>query len=98
MAGSVNGANLVYAEAGAAAGSEAITEAYEAWFAERPRASEPVDIGGSRDHFGFVAAGIPTGGLFAGASESRVRLPSPLRADGREPADAVLPRRLRRRR
>ena len=32
--------------------------------------SERVDLGGSSDHFGFIRAGIPTGGLFAGASAS----------------------------
>ncbi|HEY6607879.1 MAG TPA: M20/M25/M40 family metallo-hydrolase [Candidatus Limnocylindria bacterium] len=70
MTGSVNGANLVYDEAGAAPGSTDITAAFDAWFAESGLESEHVDIGGSSDHFGFTEAGIPTGGLFAGASES----------------------------
>ena len=70
MTGSVNGANLIYDEAGAPPGSGDITEAFEAWFADNGLESERVDIGGSSDHFGFTQAGIPTGGLFAGASES----------------------------
>lgn len=70
MAGSLNGANLVYDEADAADGSAAITAAYQEWFAERGEPAETVDLGGSSDHFGFIAAGIPTGGLFAGATES----------------------------
>ncbi len=70
MTGSVNGANFVYAEAGAAPGSDAITEAYEAWFAANGLESDRIDIGGASDHSGFVQAGIPTGGLFAGASET----------------------------
>lgn len=70
MAGSVNGTTLVYDEAGAAPGSERITELYEAWFDARGEPSERVDLGGSSDHFGFREAGIPTGGLFAGASAS----------------------------
>ena len=70
MTGSVNGANLIYDEAGAPPGSTDITEAFEAWFADNGLESERVDIGGSSDHFGFTQAGIPTGGLFAGASES----------------------------
>lgn len=70
MAGSVNGATLVYDEAGAAAGSDRITAAYEAWLEARGEPFERVDIGGSSDHFGFIQAGIPTGGLFAGASET----------------------------
>lgn len=70
MAGSVNGATLVYDETGAAAGSEAISAAFEAVLADRDEPSAPVDLGGSSDHFGFQQAGIPTGGLFAGASET----------------------------
>ena len=67
MAGSPNGSNLVYAEAGAADGSDAITEAYEAWFAERGLPTARADLGGASDHRPFTLAGIPTGGLFAGA-------------------------------
>ncbi len=70
MAGSINGANLVYDEPSAAPGSSEITAAYEAWFAERNLPTQGVDLGGSSDHFGFTVAGIPTGGLFAGASAS----------------------------
>jgi Zn-dependent M28 family amino/carboxypeptidase len=68
MAGSVNGLTLVYDEAGAAPGSADITALYEAWLEERGEPFEVVDIGGSSDHFGFAEAGIPTGGLFAGAA------------------------------
>jgi hypothetical protein len=70
MTGSVNGANLVYAETGAVPGSEAITIAYEAWFAARGLDSHRADLGGASDHFGFIEAGIPTGGLFSGATET----------------------------
>jgi Zn-dependent M28 family amino/carboxypeptidase len=70
MAGSVNGATLVYDEPEAAPGSERITEAFEAWLSGRGEESHRADLGGSSDHFGFREAGIPTGGLFAGASES----------------------------
>ena len=70
MAGSVNGATMVYDEPGAAPGSERITAAYEAWLDGRGEPFERVDIGGSSDHFGFIRAGTPTGGLFAGASET----------------------------
>lgn len=67
MTGSPNGLNLIYAEVGAADGSDAITEAYEAWFAERGLPSARADLGGASDHRAFTLAGIPTGGLFAGA-------------------------------
>jgi Zn-dependent M28 family amino/carboxypeptidase len=70
MAGSLAGANLVYAEDGAPEGSRRITAAYEGWFADRGEPSERVDIGGSSDHFGFAEAGIPIGGLFAGATDT----------------------------
>ena len=69
MAGSVNGATLVYDEADAAGGSARITEVFESVLAELDEPNERVDLGGSSDHFGFIQAGIPTGGLFAGASE-----------------------------
>jgi Zn-dependent M28 family amino/carboxypeptidase len=68
MAGSVNGATLVYDEAGAAAGSAAVTDAFESALGARGEVSERTDLGGSSDHFGFQQAGIPTGGLFAGAT------------------------------
>ena len=70
MAGSLDGATLVYDEPSAPEGSAAITSSYEAWLTERGEEFESVDLGGSSDHFGFAAAGIPTGGLFAGASET----------------------------
>jgi len=88
MAGSLNGANLVYDEADAADGSAAITAAYEAWFAERGEPTEKVDLGGSSDHFGFIAAGIPTGGLFAGATASGSAAQPGTGGSGGEPADA----------
>jgi Zn-dependent M28 family amino/carboxypeptidase len=88
MAGSLNGANFVYDEAEAAPGSAAITAAYQAWFADHGEASETVDLGGSSDHFGFIAAGIPTGGLFAGATESGSAAQPGTGGTGGEPADA----------
>jgi Zn-dependent M28 family amino/carboxypeptidase len=70
MTGSVNGTTMVYDEQGAAPGSAAITEAFESVLAARGEANEGTDLGGSSDHFGFIQAGIPTGGLFAGATET----------------------------
>ena len=68
MAGSVNGLTLVYDEDAAAPGSAEITELYRAWLVDRGEPFDVVDIGGSSDHYGFAVAGIPTGGLFAGAA------------------------------
>jgi Zn-dependent M28 family amino/carboxypeptidase len=70
MAGSVNGATLVYDEVGAAAGSAAITARFEAVLTDLGEPSDRADLGGSSDHFGFIEAGIPTGGLFAGATRT----------------------------
>ena len=70
MAGSVDGANLVYDEASAAPGSERITDLFATWFDGHGQPWAAVDLGGSSDHAGFQAAGIPTGGLFAGATSS----------------------------
>jgi Zn-dependent M28 family amino/carboxypeptidase len=70
MAGSVAGATLVYDEAAAVAGSERITAAFEAWLSDRGEAAERIDLGGSSDQYGFIQAGVPTGGLFSGATET----------------------------
>jgi hypothetical protein len=88
MAGSPDGANLVYAETAAADGSMAITEAFEAWFAARGQPTDRIDLGGSSDHFAFIQAGIPTGGLFAGATGSGSAAQPGSGATGGEPADA----------
>jgi aminopeptidase S len=87
MAGSTRGANLVYDEAAAAPGSEAITPSFEDWFESRGEPTIGVDLGGSSDHFAFVEAGIPTGGLFAGATESGSAA-NPSASGAGEPADA----------
>jgi hypothetical protein len=86
MAGSPNGATLVYDEAGAPPGSENITRAFEAWLDAADEPHAPVDIGGSSDHFAFGQAGIPTGGLFSGAGDTgSAAQPSASRAGGGAP-------------
>jgi aminopeptidase S len=69
MVGSPNAVRLVYAEAGAAAGSERITARFAAHFDELGLAWEPIDLEGDSDHGPFTAAGIATGGLFSGGIE-----------------------------
>jgi aminopeptidase S len=69
MIGSPNAVRLVYAEADAADGSEAVTDAFAAYFDARGLPWEPIDLDGDSDHGPFVDAGIPTGGLFAGGIE-----------------------------
>ncbi|HEU5324294.1 MAG TPA: M20/M25/M40 family metallo-hydrolase [Candidatus Limnocylindria bacterium] len=70
MAGSLNGATLVYDDADAAPGSERLTELYGTWLTAQGEPYQPVDLSGSSDHASFTALGIPTGGLFSGASET----------------------------
>ncbi|MGH2418055.1 MAG: M28 family peptidase [Candidatus Limnocylindria bacterium] len=87
MAGSINGANLVYDEATAAEGSATITAAFERWFASEGEPTDRVDLGGSSDQYPFAAAGIPTGGLFAGATESGTAARPESSAGSAGPAD-----------
>jgi Peptidase family M28/PA domain len=87
MTGSPNGANLVYDEAAVADGSAAITAAFLEWFTDRGLEADAADLGGGSDHGAFSAAGIPTGGLFAGATASGGAA-APSASGGGEPADA----------
>lgn len=69
MLGSPNGGRIVYADAGAAAGSDRITSLFTAYFRTAGLTSDTRDLGGASDHYAFAQAGIPTGGLFSGANE-----------------------------
>jgi Zn-dependent M28 family amino/carboxypeptidase len=88
MTGSPNGANLVYDEVAAADGSAEITQAFVEWFTDRGQPFEPADLGGGSDHGSFNEAGIPTGGLFAGATETGGAAAPSASGAGGEPADA----------
>jgi aminopeptidase S len=69
MVGSSNPVRFVYDEVGAASGSEVLTEAFAAAFEDAGVAWDPIDLEGDSDHGPFVAAGIPTGGVFSGGIE-----------------------------
>ena len=69
MLASPNAVRFVYDEAGAAPGSEELTDAFGAAFDEAGLAWEPIDLEGDSDHGPFTDAGIPTGGLFSGGIE-----------------------------
>jgi Zn-dependent M28 family amino/carboxypeptidase len=88
MTGSPNGANLVYNEVAVAEGSAQITQAFVEWFTDRGQHVEPADLGGGSDHGSFNEAGIPTGGLFAGATETGGAATPSASGAGGEPADA----------
>jgi len=69
MIGSPNGVRLIYDEAAAAPGSDRLTDRLVAALESHGLAWEPIDLEGDSDHGPFVAAGIPTGGLFSGGIE-----------------------------
>jgi Zn-dependent M28 family amino/carboxypeptidase len=71
MLGSPNGGRLVYADSGAPSGSDRITRLFAEYFDNRKLTNETLDVGGASDHFSFAQAGIPTGGLFAGANMTK---------------------------
>lgn len=68
MLGSPNGARIVYDDAGAADGSARIRDAFVEYFAGIGLASVTEDLSFASDHAAFETAGVPTGGLFSGAS------------------------------
>jgi aminopeptidase S len=69
MIGSPNAVTFVYDEAGAAPGSDGITNLVSRYFERRGFPWEPIDLDGDSDHRPFIAAGVPTGGLFSGGIE-----------------------------
>lgn len=69
MLASPNGFAGVYDEPTAPPGSARIRDSLAAALDGSGVAWEPVDTGLGADHAPFAAAGIPTGGVFAGASE-----------------------------
>ena len=71
MLGSTNRIRFVYAEDGAAEGSEAMTTLFTAYFEDEGLNWAPIDLAGHSDHGAFTTAGIPTGGLFSGGREPK---------------------------
>jgi Zn-dependent M28 family amino/carboxypeptidase len=69
MIGSPNGFPIVYDDAHAAAGSDRIRDLFGADLSAAHVEWKPMDLFGSADHAPFAQAGIPTGGLFSGATE-----------------------------
>lgn len=69
MIGSPNFVPIVYDASSAAPGSRAITDFLVGYLRKAGIGAERTDIGSSSDHVAFDGAGIPTGGIFSGASE-----------------------------
>ncbi len=66
MVGSPNAARFVYANAGAPAGSGAITDKLLAALDALGAPGQTLDIGPASDHYAFQQAGIAIGGVFSG--------------------------------
>jgi Zn-dependent M28 family amino/carboxypeptidase len=71
MLASMNGGRLIYDDGAAAPGSKTISALFETAFNQDGLSSERLDLSGGSDHCPFELAGVPTGGLFAGANEPK---------------------------
>jgi len=73
MVGSPNFARFVYdgSDPAAPAGSGAIEDLFNGYLSGRGLAFEPTPFDGRSDYGPFIAAGIPTGGLFTGAEDTK---------------------------
>ena len=71
MIGSPNAGYFVYDSSSQPEGSAAYEKVLNDYFASINVATEPVEVGGRSDHAAFADAGIPTGGTFTGAEETK---------------------------
>jgi len=71
MIGSPNPGYFVYASGSQPPGSDQIEKVLADYFVSIGVATEPVEVGGRSDHAAFARAGIPTGGTFTGAEETK---------------------------
>jgi Zn-dependent M28 family amino/carboxypeptidase len=71
MLGSPNYVPFVYDQRSAALGSEQIADFLVTYLEDAGIGAEPTDLGDSSDHASFNALGIPTGGIFSGATEPK---------------------------
>lgn len=71
MLGSPNFVPIVYDDPSAAPGSAAITDFLVKYLEDAGVGAEREDIGGSSDHVAFDSIGIPTGGIFSGATVAK---------------------------
>ncbi len=71
MIGSPNAGYFVYASGSQPPGSDQIEKVLADYFVSIGVQTEPVEVGGRSDHAAFARAGIPTGGTFTGAEETK---------------------------
>jgi len=69
MLGSPNYVPFVYDAPSAALGSKQIADFLVSYLEEAGIGAEATDLGSSSDHASFDGLGIPTGGIFTGATE-----------------------------
>jgi aminopeptidase S len=71
MIASPNGGYFVYSAAGQPDGSVALERMLTGHFGAAGIETEPIDLAGRSDHAPFADAGIPTGGVFTGAEDTK---------------------------
>ncbi|HYQ63800.1 M28 family metallopeptidase [Actinophytocola sp.] len=71
MVGSPNPGYFVYSASGQPSGSLALQQVLQEPFAAMGVPTELTSVGGRSDHAAFANAGIPVGGLFTGAEETK---------------------------
>jgi Zn-dependent M28 family amino/carboxypeptidase len=71
MLASPNGGRMVYADSGGPPGSDRITQLFTSYFDAVGLSHQELDLSAGSDHSGFEQAGIPVGGLFAGANSPK---------------------------
>ena len=71
MLGSPNYVPFVYDAPSAALGSKQIADFLVSYLEDAGIGAEPTDLGSSSDHASFDGLGIPTGGIFTGATEMK---------------------------
>lgn len=71
MLASPNGGRMVYADSNGPTGSDRITQLFTTYFDAAGLSHQELDLSAGSDHYGFEQAGIPIGGLFAGANSPK---------------------------
>ncbi len=71
MIGSPNAGYFVYSSGSQPPGSDAFEKVLNDYFTSIGVPTEPIEVGGRSDHAAFARAGIPTGGTFTGAEQTK---------------------------
>jgi len=71
MIGSPNPGYFVYSSGSQPPGSDAFEKVLNDYYTSIGVPTEPIEVGGRSDHAAFARAGVPTGGAFSGAEETK---------------------------